>query len=104
MAAHPFFLKRPSISDELGRLVEDQLSKAPQTNTLNDLRSMTVTLSNFASICESVLADVGAQGQEYNPFTAVKEIGSVLAWAKCSFVILFSILFKAELTCCCSSS
>jgi hypothetical protein len=84
--AVPWFPKPPSISDELGRLVQDQLSKVPRTNTLDDLRTMIKTLSTFTSTCESVLEDISAQEPECDLVTAVKEIGNVLAWAKCSLL------------------
>jgi flagellin-specific chaperone FliS len=52
------------ISTELYRLVQDQLSEAPRTNTLNDLRTTMETLSNLTSACESLLTDISTQGKE----------------------------------------
>lgn len=66
------------ISNELYRLVQDRLSEAPRTNTLDDLRTTTETLSILTSACESVLADITAQGQETDLHTAVKGIRNVL--------------------------
>ncbi|OBT40524.1 hypothetical protein VE00_09006 [Pseudogymnoascus sp. WSF 3629] len=70
------------ISNELYRLVQDQLSEAPRTNTLDDLRTTTETLSTLTTACESVLADINARGQETNLHTAVAEIKNVLTWTK----------------------
>ena len=75
------------ISNELYRLVQDQLSEAPRTNTLNDLRTTTEALSTLTSACESVLADISARGQETDLHTAVKEVRNVLTWTKCSSTI-----------------
>ena len=102
------FLKPPSVSDELGRLVQDQLSKVPYTttgrrSTLDDLWTMIEMLFTLSSTCTSVLADISAREQESDPFTAVKEIRNVLAWNECSSIIRLVNTYKAELTCCRSS-
>lgn len=72
------------ISNELCRLVQDQLSEVPRTNTLNDLKTTIETLSTLTRACESVLADISAPGQEADLPTAVKGIKNVLTWTKCS--------------------
>ncbi|OBT94396.1 hypothetical protein VE01_07775 [Pseudogymnoascus verrucosus] len=76
------FRDRLSISNELYRLVQDQLSEAPRTNTLNDLKTTIETLSTFTGACESVLTDISSRGQETDLRTAVEGIRNVLTWAK----------------------
>jgi hypothetical protein len=72
------------ISNELYRLVQDQLSEAPRTNTFNDLTTTIETLSTFTSACETVVADIKTRGEEQDLKTAVKGIRNVLTWMKCS--------------------
>lgn len=41
------------------------------------------TLSTLASTCATVVADITTQGQESDPFAALKEIGNVFTWNEC---------------------
>lgn len=65
-------------------LVQDRLSEALRTNTLDDLRTITETLSTLTSAYESVLADISARGQETDLYITVKGKRNVLTWTKCS--------------------
>ena len=85
------------ISNELYYLVQDQLSKTPRTNTLDDLRTMAETLSTITSACESVFTDISARGQEIDLRTAVKGTRNVLTWTKCSSTIRLTLQGRANM-------
>jgi len=70
------------ISNELYRLVQDQLSEAPRTNSLDDLRTTVETLSTLTNACESVLTDISARGEKTDLRTAVDRVRNVLSWTK----------------------
>lgn len=79
------FLEPRSISNKLGRLIQYQLSRTNPSRcpTIHDLKTMIDTLSTLASTCATVLADITTQGQESDPFSALKELENVLTWNEC---------------------
>ena len=87
------FLQRSSLSRDLGRLVQGELSRVDRTisghATLSDLRAMIETLSTLASTCASVLEDISAGEKDIDPSTALKEMENVLQWNECSSIVSF---------------